>query len=258
MPNVTLSLEQLKLLPYLTRLTTLMDGQPLMVSAHSHLKLVGWTSRTLIPRVWLPYAILTPITPVCTYLMLPLPFQVYTEAGQLKLAATSRQIGFVPEGRTAPALNFSGCSNLRAVALHVDSVLTPDPTWQVGRAAGGRIIFNAPALCSVGISCSANILWVCKPRWFGPFLPLEVQDKSKAAPTIQLQEPSIAPTALDLAMPAAVVRLEQPAGSGEGVVAAISSAQAPQVPAGQGSDGSAAAAKPATARAASVVPAPAG
>ena len=75
--------------------------------------------------------------------------------------------------------------------------------------------------------------------------------------TIQVKEPSITPTALELTLPAAVVRLDQPADRGEGVVAAISSAQAPKVAAGQGSSSPADATKPAAARA-SVVPVPAG
>ena len=65
----------------------------------------------------------------------PSPFpQVYSEYGQLKLAATSRQIANVAEEEPLGG----GCPELLAVAHFVDAVLPPDPSWQVGARAGLR------------------------------------------------------------------------------------------------------------------------
>ena len=59
---------------------------------------------------------------------------MYSEYGQLKLAATSRQIANVVE-EEEPLVG--ACPVLLAVAHFVDAVLPPDPSWQV---RGGAVL----------------------------------------------------------------------------------------------------------------------
>lgn len=115
-PNEALSLDRLKELPYLHRLKTL-QGQPVMVSMGGWVG--GWwvsvpmfqrQRTTLVEAESFPCSSHSypPPIPISTH-----PPQAYTEAGQAKVAATSRQIAFVlePTGR-GPAL--ARCEGLLA------------------------------------------------------------------------------------------------------------------------------------------------
>lgn len=132
--------------------------------------------------------------------LLPSPPQVYTEAGAVKIASTSRQIGFVQEPPRGPALAL--CPGMLSQAHFVDAVLAPDPQWVDGMGAAAAITAAVPPL---------------------PVAPLPAAPGSDGAGGVALLEPPL----LAAVEPGLVPPAMAPAAEEPGLVLALGATLAP-------------------------------
>lgn len=121
---------------------------------------------------------------------------MYTEAGEVKVASTSRQIGFLLRPPRGPALPL--CPGMLSQAHFVDAVLAPDPDWVDTMAAAAAVAAAAeqaqpaqPAVPGAGPEAAAGEVTLLEP----PLLAAAEPAPATAAPAAE--GPAPAPAADD-------------------------------------------------------------